>query len=375
MPRHFAIVPAAGAGTLRRRDAEAVSAASPVVLRSSIRCAVLCRSPHDRVMVVLAPDDMHWRTHDWRDSGRNWKRSTLGGARPAEACSVGLMRWRQRLPTTTGCSGTMRHGPPVAGNDRRAGGGTRYRRGGRPARGAGRRLPRKRADPEQQGPPPSRATACGRRRHRRCSATARVVAGDTRCARRRPRVPTRRWRSKPPAPARSWARRCHQLKVTSSGRPVAGGTDCLQGGSMMRIGQGFDVHALVPGRKMIIGGVEIAHDKYWAFRRRRTVACGDGCAVRAAALGRHRASLSRIPTSAGGRRQPRAAAGDRRFARTGGLAVVNVDRRSSPSSRRWRVHPKRWFKNIASDLRIANGEVNVKAKTANDPGFTGRGGD
>ena len=30
---------------------------------------------------------------------------------------------------------------------------------------------------------------------------------------------------------------------------------------MIRIGQGFDVHALVPGRRLIIGGVDIPHDK------------------------------------------------------------------------------------------------------------------
>ena len=29
----------------------------------------------------------------------------------------------------------------------------------------------------------------------------------------------------------------------------------------MRIGQGFDVHQLVEGRKLIVGGVEIPHDK------------------------------------------------------------------------------------------------------------------
>ncbi|MEP7261983.1 MAG: 2-C-methyl-D-erythritol 2,4-cyclodiphosphate synthase, partial [Usitatibacter sp.] len=29
----------------------------------------------------------------------------------------------------------------------------------------------------------------------------------------------------------------------------------------MRIGQGFDVHQLAAGRKLVIGGVEIAHDK------------------------------------------------------------------------------------------------------------------
>ena len=29
----------------------------------------------------------------------------------------------------------------------------------------------------------------------------------------------------------------------------------------MRIGQGFDVHQLVPGRRLVLGGVEIPHDK------------------------------------------------------------------------------------------------------------------
>src|SRR5512147_2975902 len=29
----------------------------------------------------------------------------------------------------------------------------------------------------------------------------------------------------------------------------------------MRIGQGFDVHALVPGRRLVIGGVEIPYEK------------------------------------------------------------------------------------------------------------------
>ena len=29
----------------------------------------------------------------------------------------------------------------------------------------------------------------------------------------------------------------------------------------MRVGQGFDVHALVPGRRCVIGGVDVPHDK------------------------------------------------------------------------------------------------------------------
>jgi len=31
--------------------------------------------------------------------------------------------------------------------------------------------------------------------------------------------------------------------------------------SALRIGQGFDVHALVPGRRLMLGGVEIASDR------------------------------------------------------------------------------------------------------------------
>ena len=30
---------------------------------------------------------------------------------------------------------------------------------------------------------------------------------------------------------------------------------------MMRIGQGFDVHALVEGRRLVVGGIDIPHDK------------------------------------------------------------------------------------------------------------------
>ena len=30
---------------------------------------------------------------------------------------------------------------------------------------------------------------------------------------------------------------------------------------MIRMGQGYDVHRLVEGRKLILGGVEVAHEK------------------------------------------------------------------------------------------------------------------
>ena len=41
-----------------------------------------------------------------------------------------------------------------------------------------------------------------------------------------------------------------------------------------RIGQGTDIHRLVEGRKLILGGVEIPWEKGpWTLGRRRSVSC------------------------------------------------------------------------------------------------------
>lgn len=42
---------------------------------------------------------------------------------------------------------------------------------------------------------------------------------------------------------------------------AAGNATAAASFSRLRIGQGFDVHALVEGRRLVLGGVEIAHDK------------------------------------------------------------------------------------------------------------------
>lgn len=60
MPRHFAIVPAAGTGA--RFGAELPKQYLPLNGRPLIHhtLSALCRSPHiDGVLVVLAPDDRH----------------------------------------------------------------------------------------------------------------------------------------------------------------------------------------------------------------------------------------------------------------------------------------------------------------------------
>lgn len=91
MPRHFAIVPAAGAGTRfgAAMPKQYLPLAGRPVIEHTLRA--LCRSPSiDRVMVVLAPDDMHWRTHDWRGLGAKLETVYTGGATRAESVLAGL---------------------------------------------------------------------------------------------------------------------------------------------------------------------------------------------------------------------------------------------------------------------------------------------
>jgi len=91
MPSHFAIVPAAGSGS--RFGAELPKQYLPLAGFPLIRhtLATLCRSPHiDRVLVVLAPDDPHWATYDWRELGPKLETVYAGGATRAESVLAGL---------------------------------------------------------------------------------------------------------------------------------------------------------------------------------------------------------------------------------------------------------------------------------------------
>lgn len=91
MSRYFAIVPAAGSGS--RFGAEQPKQYLPLAGRPLIyhTLLALCRSPHiERVFVVLAPDDMHWRHHDWRDLGPKLETVYNGGATRADSVIAGL---------------------------------------------------------------------------------------------------------------------------------------------------------------------------------------------------------------------------------------------------------------------------------------------
>ena len=143
----------------------------------------------------------------------------------------------------------------------------------------------------------------------------------------------------------------------------------------MRVGQGFDVHALVAGRKLVIGGVEIAHDKGLLGHSDADVLLHAICdaLLGAAALGdigRH------FPDS-----DPRYKGIDSRellrhvaaLLGRSGRRVVNVDATIVAQAPRMAPHIPRMVANIAADLGLQPDCVNVKATTTESLGFTGRG--
>ncbi|MDQ2186968.1 2-C-methyl-D-erythritol 2,4-cyclodiphosphate synthase [Alcaligenaceae bacterium A4P071] len=141
-----------------------------------------------------------------------------------------------------------------------------------------------------------------------------------------------------------------------------------------RVGQGFDVHALVDGRPLIIGGVTIPHTQGLAGHSDADVllhAITD--AVLGAAglgdIGRHFPDTDPAYLGADSRVLLREAM--RRVAEKG-WTVVNVDATVHAQAPKIGPHANAMVANIAADLGIAPDAVNVKAKTNEALGFLGR---
>jgi 2-C-methyl-D-erythritol 2,4-cyclodiphosphate synthase len=143
----------------------------------------------------------------------------------------------------------------------------------------------------------------------------------------------------------------------------------------VRIGQGFDTHALVAGRKLILGGVHIPYDK-------GLLGHSDGDAllhaicdalIGAAGLGdigRHFPDTDPKYKGADSRGLLRSVA---TMLATAGWRAVNVDSTIIAEAPRLAPHIPGMVANITADLQIAPDCVNVKAKTTEKLGFVGRG--
>jgi 2-C-methyl-D-erythritol 2,4-cyclodiphosphate synthase len=144
---------------------------------------------------------------------------------------------------------------------------------------------------------------------------------------------------------------------------------------MIRIGHGFDVHQLVEGRKCIIGGVDIPHDKGLKGHSDADVLLHAICDALLGALalgdiGKHFPDTDPRFKGIDSRELLRHVA---QLIKDKGYGVVNVDATVIAEAPRLAQHIAVMCANIAADLGVAVDCVNVKATTSEKLGFTGRG--
>ncbi len=142
-----------------------------------------------------------------------------------------------------------------------------------------------------------------------------------------------------------------------------------------RIGEGWDVHALVPGRRLVLGGVDIPHGMGLLGHSDADVllhAITDAL-LGAAALGdigshfpdsdaRFKGADSVVLLTEAARR-----------VRDKGYAIANVDSTVVAQAPRLAAHIPAMRERIAGALGLQLNQVNVKAKTAERLGPVGQG--
>lgn len=143
---------------------------------------------------------------------------------------------------------------------------------------------------------------------------------------------------------------------------------------MMRIGHGYDVHALVTGRNLVLGGVKIAHAKGLAGHSDADAlihAVCDAClgAAGLGDIGRH------FPDS-----DPQYKNIDSRILlrkvnaaiQAKGWKISNLDATLIAQAPRLAPYMEQMKLNLSSDLGVSADSVNIKASTTEKLGFAGR---
>lgn len=143
----------------------------------------------------------------------------------------------------------------------------------------------------------------------------------------------------------------------------------------MRIGQGYDAHRFGAARPLVLGGVAVPHDQGLLAHSDGDVLVHALCdaLLGAAALGdigRHFPDTDPAYAAIDSRillRRVMAALTHR------GLRVLNADMTIVAQRPRLAAHLPAMQANLAQDLGVDVGQVNVKATTTEGMGFTGRG--
>ena len=143
---------------------------------------------------------------------------------------------------------------------------------------------------------------------------------------------------------------------------------------MYRIGNGYDVHRLVDGRKLILGGVEIAHSLGLDGHSDADVLCHALCdsllgASGAGDLGKYFSdkdkkwkdisSLALLEKS-------------NKLVTERGYKIANIDTTIVAQQPKLSPYIESMITNIAESLKINPNQVNIKATTTECLGFAGR---
>jgi 2-C-methyl-D-erythritol 2,4-cyclodiphosphate synthase len=143
----------------------------------------------------------------------------------------------------------------------------------------------------------------------------------------------------------------------------------------LRIGEGWDTHALVPGRRLVLGGVEVPSD-------RGLLGHSDADALLhaitdalfgAAGLGDIGRHFSDTDERFRGADSMALLAEAARRVRAGGWSIVNLDSTVIAQAPKLAPYIELMRARIAAGLEISASQVNVKAKTAEKLGPVGMG--
>ncbi|MEX3961276.1 2-C-methyl-D-erythritol 2,4-cyclodiphosphate synthase [Paraburkholderia sp. EG286B] len=142
----------------------------------------------------------------------------------------------------------------------------------------------------------------------------------------------------------------------------------------IRIGQGYDVHALVPGRPLVLGGVTIPYDRGLLGHSDADVllhAITDALFGAAALgdIGRHFPDTDKQFCGANSRVLLRECL---RRVQEAGFTLMNVDTTVIAQAPKLAPHIESMRQTIAEDLNLPVERVNVKAKTNEKLGYLGR---
>ncbi len=143
----------------------------------------------------------------------------------------------------------------------------------------------------------------------------------------------------------------------------------------MRVGSGYDVHRLVQGRRLVLGGVPIPHDKGLEGHSDADVLLHAVCDALLGAAGLE--DIGRHFPDTDGRFKDISSllllARTYDMVRRDGFTLVNLDATIFAQKPRMSPHRAAMRERISETLNVTPSSINIKATTTEGLGFIGRG--